>query len=140
MSEAIVARRGRPLAVPAVATAALVAGLAVIAEGDPYRPGFFPTCVFLQTTGHWCPGCGGLRATYSLLHGDFAGAMGMNPLVPLLVLPVTVAGLGWMWLGAAGVRLPKFDIPRWTAYALLGVIGAFWVLRNIPMFEPYLAP
>jgi hypothetical protein len=140
MSETIVARRGRPLAVPATATAALVAAAALIAEGDPYRPGFFPKCIFLQATGHWCPGCGGLRATYSLLHGDLAGAMSMNPLVPLLVLPVTLFGFGWLWLGAAGVRLPSFDVPRWTAYAVLGVIAAFWVLRNIPALEPYLAP
>lgn len=140
MTEVIVARRGRPFVVPATATAAVGAVGALIAAGDPYRPGFFPACIFLQATGHWCPGCGGLRATYSLLHGDFAGAMGMNPLVPLFMLPLAVFTIGWLWLGAAGVRLPAFDVPRWTAYAVLGALAVFWVLRNVPALEPYLAP
>lgn len=126
--------------VPVAATASLVAAAAVIAEGDPYSPGFFPKCIFLQATGHWCPGCGGLRATYSLLHGDLGGAMAMNPLVPVLILPLTLFGFGWLWLSAAGVKLPAFDIPRWSVFVILGVLGAFWILRNIPMFEPYLAP
>jgi hypothetical protein len=140
MSEAVAPQRGRPLLVPAAATAVLVAGAALVAGGNPYRPGFFPACVFFQATGHWCPGCGGLRAAYSLLHGDLAGAMAMNPLVVLLIVPATLVGLGLMWLGAAGVRLPAFDVPRWTASVVLGVVFVFWILRNIPMFEPYLAP
>ena len=136
-------RRGaswRLLARPAGATAALALGTALVAAHDPNRPGAFPPCLFLHATGHWCPGCGGLRAAYALLHGDFAGAMDMNPLVTLVVIPATIVGLGWWWLGALGVPVRPMRLSARGGWVMFAVVVAFWVLRNIPALEPYLAP
>jgi hypothetical protein len=130
----------RGLATRAWVTAGLLAGTAWVGIGNPNQGAFFPRCIFLQTTGHWCPGCGGLRATHDLLHGDFAGAMGMNAVVTLIILPLGVVGLGWWWLQGLGVKMPAWKISTRVAWILPVLLIVFWVLRNIPMFEPYLAP
>ena len=43
-------------------------------------------CLFKTITGYPCPGCGGTRAAYALLHGDWLGALLINPLSCLLIL------------------------------------------------------
>ena len=51
--------------------AVLVGGLAYVGLGDPHNPHFmFPVCPFKALTGWNCPGCGGLRMTHDVLHGD----------------------------------------------------------------------
>lgn len=126
-----------------------VGGLAAVATAyvaavDPSSPGHYLACPLFVLTGHYCAGCGALRATHDLAHGDLAGAWAMNPLwvaaVPLLV----VAWLRWTgrsWRGPAtagdvpvvrgGVRLP---------WVVLLVTVAFTVLRNVPALAPWLAP
>ncbi|MGC5014077.1 DUF2752 domain-containing protein [Streptosporangium sp. DT93] len=56
-------------------------------------------------TGLYCPGCGGLRAVHALAHGDPLTALGLNPLVVVLI-PVAIVLWGrWTlgaWRGAAG--------------------------------------
>src|SRR6185312_13216907 len=71
--------------------ALLVGGLAYVGLADPHRPGFlFPACPFRALTGWDCPGCGGIRMTHDLLHGDLAAAVMDNAFVlvgaPLLAL------------------------------------------------------
>ena len=36
---------------------------------DPHQPGAYPACVLHALTGLYCPGCGGTRAAYDLVHG-----------------------------------------------------------------------
>jgi len=72
-----------------VATLA-VFGAAILFCFDPSGYSFFPICVFHQTTGLLCPGCGSLRALHQLLHGHLLIAFRFNPLL-LLSLPVA----GW---------------------------------------------
>ena len=119
---------------------ALGAAAVYTALANPYNSGFFPECTFLMATGHWCPGCGGLRATHELLRGDFGAAMGMNPVVVLVILPLIVFSMGWWLLSAVGVRLPRLRISTWAAWVLPVLLGVFWVVRNIPVLEPWLAP
>lgn len=134
-----VTSRRRRLAVPVAASAFAVTAAAYTALADPYREGFFPSCMWLSLTGHWCPGCGGLRAFHELAHGDVAAAMGMNPLVVLMVVPLGVALLAsWLVTAWRGGTAPR--IPLWVATGVPAVLLAFWVLRNIPALEPYLAP
>jgi hypothetical protein len=121
-------------------TVGLLAGTAWVGLGDPNQGGFFPKCVFYQATGHWCPGCGGLRAVHDLLHGDFAGAIRMNVVVTLVILPLSVFGLGWWWLRGLGFKVPVPRISSRVAWILPTLLFAFWILRNIPALEPYLAP
>ncbi len=52
-------------------------------------------CPFKAITGLPCPGCGGLRALESLIHGRLWEALATNPLSVLLIGFVGVSGV---WL------------------------------------------
>ncbi len=125
---------------PLSTAAILAAGAVYTAVRDPYQAGFFPECVFLAASGHYCPGCGGLRATHELLHGNLVGALDMNPVVVLVIIPLIVVSLAWWGLRSAGVRLPSVTISTPMAWALPLFLFAFWIARNIPALEPFLAP
>src|SRR5437660_122637 len=58
---------------------------------DPVQYRFYPRCIFHQTTGLLCPGCGSLRALHQLLHGQVVAAVHFNA---LLVLGTPMAA--WM--------------------------------------------
>jgi hypothetical protein len=131
--------RVRAAAAPfAVAAGALGVG-ALLGTVDPHVPGFYPVCPSYALTGLYCPGCGTLRALHDLWHLDLAGAWSMNPLA-VLALPFLVAS--WLaWARRAVTGAPRRWIsPPWVPRALLLVVLAFWVLRNVPALSPYLAP
>ena len=108
---------------------ALAAGaLAYIAVNDPHRAGSpFPPCPFRALTGWYCPGCGGLRMTYDLLHIDFAAAAADN-LMLLVGLPLAMA---W-WLLRRRQRRPPLTPVAITVAAV--TLIAWTVLRNLPGF------
>lgn len=68
---------------------------AVVAVRDPHVPGAYGTCPFLAATGLPCAGCGGLRATHDLLHGDVGAALAQNALAVGLVLVAAIAWTRW---------------------------------------------
>ena len=49
-------------------------GYTLISNPTDSAPDAPPTCVLKLTTGLDCPGCGGTRAAWYLLHGDLAAA------------------------------------------------------------------
>ena len=109
----------------------LAALLAVLAVTDPGGAGFhFPPCPIKAMTGFDCPGCGGLRATHALLHGDVAHAFALNPLY-VASLPFALAWLAWRALAAFGaVRAAPVLTPR-TTWTLVAIAIAYGVLRNL---------
>jgi hypothetical protein len=125
---------------PAVSAAAAAMACTTVALVDPNEAGRYPTCPFLALTGRWCPGCGSLRGLHQLLRGDMAAAVGFN-----VLLVAAVPFVLWSWLAWA---LPRFGGPRVpspaalpVARAVLVVVLAFWVLRNLPWGPlPLLAP
>ena len=97
----------------------------------PEHHAFYPRCVFHMVTGLQCPGCGGLRAAHRLLHGQFAEAFHLNPLLVML------APLFVVWLAAYGIYEATgrrswypFTRPVW-GWALLAVAVLFGITRNI---------
>jgi hypothetical protein len=112
------------------------AGLAYIWTFNPnVASSPYPQCLFKAATGLDCPGCGGTRAVYSLLHGDWAGAADHYALI-YLVAPLMVYFLARFVLDQFGVRLPAPQASRWMGYAAVGVLLAFTVVRNLP-FGPF---
>ena len=108
---------------------------------NPATTSLYPTCPFYWATGCYCPGCGTLRALHQLLHGHLWTALGLNPLTVVL-LPL----LGYWFLSEAKQVIVGFPLPRIhprarTTWVLLGLILAYWILRNLP-FYPFtvLAP
>jgi hypothetical protein len=127
----------RPVAPVATAAVAVVAA-AYIAAVDPNHPGHYPTCPFLSLTGYYCPGCGSLRAIHALTHGDVVQALHRNPLTVVFAPYLIWAWGSWLYRTVTG--RPRGDLaPPWVLWALLVVVTAFWVLRNLPGFS-WLAP
>jgi hypothetical protein len=110
-------------------TAGLFAGaLTYIGLRDPHASGFgFPTCPFHLLTGWNCPGCGGLRMTHDLLHGDLAAAVTDNVFL-LISLPLLAI---WLIIRA---RFGQKLMPR-SAVVTVVVAAVTWtVVRNMPGF------
>ncbi len=97
-------------------------------------------CLFYETTGLYCPGCGSGRAVLALLHGHPLKALGHNALLFLSGLPCG-ALLVWEYLRFVfpGLALREPVLPAWVGRTALALILFFWVLRNIPAFA-FLAP
>src|SRR6266446_10007644 len=83
---------------PAVVTLSAILGSAVILFlFNPAQSGFYPVCLFHQSTGLLCPGCGSLRALHQLLHGHLVAAVHLNALLVLSLPPVCwVAGRSFL--------------------------------------------
>ena len=76
-----------------------VLGLAYLAVANPHDSSvLMPKCPTKFVTGLDCPGCGGLRMTHDLLHGDLVSAAHSNIFL-LGMIPVTGV-LGWRYARA----------------------------------------
>jgi len=116
----------------AVVSLVAVAGAIVLFVFEPGRSHFFyPICLFHQTTGWLCPGCGSLRALHHLLHGRVPAALRSNA-----VLVFSLPLLAWWAIrflsGANANRPALFRIhPGWL-WSAGAVLIAFGILRNLP--------
>ena len=124
-------------AVAAVSAAVLVAG-AVLYFFNPSTHGFYPICLFHQITGLNCPGCGGTRSVYALLHGHFGLALKDNAL--FVILLAAGAGRG-LWFAARRIRRQPAGnfLPANVLWAVLAIAVVYTVLRNLPAFA-FLSP
>ncbi len=118
-----------------VATAAALT--AYVALVDPARGGLYPRCPSRLLLGIDCPMCGGLRGTHDLLHGDVAGALDHNLLLPAYLVGGAVL-LAFYVLPLTGRAVPTVRLPRWALIGAVAVLVAFTVARNLPGFD-YLA-
>jgi hypothetical protein len=130
-------RINRTSALPWMAAAVLglagVMGLAVLFFFNPSTNGFYPVCLFHQWTGLNCPGCGGTRSAYALLHGRLVTAFHDNALF-LFCLAFGAGRASWM-----GIRKLRNQpaVPWWSPWMLWGLLGltlGFAVVRNLPGF------
>lgn len=121
---------------PALVGAGGLGLVAALALRDPHVPGAWGTCILLDSTGLWCPGCGGLRAVNDLVHLDLAGALSSNAVGVVLIGLLGAWWAAWAWSAVSGrtVAWERWITPT-RAYLALGVVLAFSVLRNLPGFE-----
>ena len=106
-----------------VGSLCLVTVLSVLFLFDPSVSRLFPPCPLHFLTGFYCPGCGSLRAIHLLLHGRFADACKMNPML-VVAIP---------FLGALLLRR-SWAYPVWVPWATLIILVIYGVLRNIPVW------
>ncbi|MFF2042187.1 DUF2752 domain-containing protein [Kitasatospora sp. NPDC058170] len=127
----VVPARLRTAGPPLAVLAGGLAGAGYLWSRDPHLPGqVLPFCVFRKVTGLQCPGCGGTRMTYDLLHGDLAAAWQDNAAL-LLALPlVALLYLTWLRHGLAG-RSWRPPLGRRGTAVLLGTAAGWAVLRNL---------
>lgn len=123
-------RRQRMLA-PVLTIGGLSLATAALHVRDPHDGGWglCPTAAL----GFSCPGCGGLRAVNDLSNLDVAAAASSN-LAFVVAVPFLLGMLAlWTlhrWQGAE-VRA-DWRLRQRVAFAGLGVLAVFTVLRNLP--------
>jgi hypothetical protein len=122
----------------AVLGAATLGAGAVLYFFNPSTHGFYPVCEFHQLTGLNCPGCGGTRAVYQLLHGHVLRALEDNALAVLSL--AGLAGRGAWFETQRFLRRPTRPfLPPEFFWPLLVMAVVFTVLRNLPAFS-FLSP
>lgn len=99
-----------------------VACTVLLLAGDPSRSGWLPECLFYQTTGYLCYGCGSTRALRALLHGHWLESLRYN----VLLVPTLV------WLGTLFFIRDRVIFTR-VLVAGVAVLVLFTVIRNIPL-------
>jgi len=126
------------LALMALGSAATIVALFLF---NPAESAWYPRCLFHELTGWHCPGCGTLRASYLLLHGDISAALSMN-ILAVVFLPVYL--ISYCYKGFRFREWRKFDnlfVSSFAGWSVALIVSAFWILRNIEI-EPltWLAP
>jgi len=124
---------------PVAVLLAAGAGLGYLAVVDPNQPGHYPLCPTKYLLGIDCPGCGLMRGTHDLLHGNVAGALDHNVLIAVLAPLAVIAWLVWAWRSWTGrypavTRLHARRRNHVMIFSLV-VLVAFGVVRNL---VPYL--
>jgi hypothetical protein len=122
------------------AVLAILGSAAILFLFNPTESGFYPVCLFHQSTGLLCPGCGSLRALHQLLHGNVIAALHFNA---LLVLSLPLAA--WFCCRSIIANLKQRPAaicirPAWLWSGLV-VSVVFGILRNLPFAQSaWLAP
>ncbi|MFI1412824.1 DUF2752 domain-containing protein [Streptomyces sp. NPDC020707] len=128
----------RRLAVPGGILLAVAAAFAYVGTVDPNEPGHYPACPLLRYAGLYCPGCGGLRSAYAVVHGDLGAALGANALAVLGYL--VFAALWTVWVVRTARGRPMDIDPGPPLLWSLGALSlVFTVVRNLP-FGGWLHP
>jgi hypothetical protein len=96
------------------------------AAGEP------PTCLLKYTTGFLCPGCGGTRAAWYLLHGDLPAAARHHALFVFAVPFLLYLYVAWAGKRLFGWRIPQLTLSPKVIGIFLGAWGVWSVARNLP--------
>lgn len=94
---------------------------------------FFPQCPFHWLTGYDCPGCGSQRAIHDLLNLQFTKAFHQNALL-MVSIPYLLLGFGFQSIKPStekSLRWRKWLFGKTAIYCIVGIVVAFWILRNI---------
>jgi hypothetical protein len=132
---------GSPVWVAPVAMLACMGGAigyTLVTHPEQADAGAAPTCLLKLTTGFCCPGCGGTRAAWYLLHGNIPAAARHHA-----IFTFAVPFLLYMYIAWAGRRLFNWKLPQLTIsprvmVGFLAVWGVWSVLRNLP-WAPFTA-
>lgn len=107
----------------------------VFTHNPANKENIYVSCTFKTITGWDCPGCGGQRALYNLLHFEFLKSLKYNALflilIPYLCLLIFYEIRNYFW---------KTPIPRnfFTSNKMLWLflitLLLFGILRNLPFY------
>jgi len=109
-------------------TAAFLLALIVTRDWGLFRVG---SCAFYRLTGWYCPGCGGTRALFALLHGDFVRAIVCNPALVYTIIVILWAD-GCLLAAVISRRARPLSLIRPPLFYAIPVIAIAWdILRNV---------
>lgn len=107
-----------------------LAAMAILYSFPPTRYAIYPRCPFYAITHLLCPGCGGTRAIYELIHMNVGAALHYNALVTSLV-PLVLGWIAWSCYRVYRYdRFPPIPWPRSIALALGAAALAFAIVRD----------
>ncbi|MEU5945707.1 DUF2752 domain-containing protein [Micromonospora sp. NPDC047465] len=121
-------------AVPLAALGCVAAGIGYTLLSNPTHaaPDAAPTCLLKLTTGLDCPGCGGTRALWYVLHGDLPAAVRHHFLFVFALPFLAYLFVAWAGKQAFGWRLPELHLSSKVIGGFLAAWLAFSVVRNLP--------
>ncbi len=97
-----------------------------------------PTCLLKFATGFVCPGCGGTRAAWYLMHADLPAAARHHAVFVFAVPFLVYLYVAWAGQRLFGWRLRQLSISPRVLVTFLVVWGAWSILRNLP-WAPFTA-
>jgi Protein of unknown function (DUF2752) len=92
-----------------------------------------PTCIVKMTTGFDCPGCGGTRAFYYLLHGNIPEAARHHAMAVFAAPFAAWLFIAWSIKHVWGKTIPAPKIGSKTISVFLAAWFVFMFARNIPI-------
>jgi len=98
---------------------AAMLGIAAMRPLVPFE--FVPPCPLKTVTGIPCPMCGMTRGVTSLVHGDFAHALLMNPASYLAVALAVLLLFQW--------RARKVVVPVWLIVTVMGLMWTWQIFK-----------
>ena len=110
---------------------AAVTGVVVLYNNDPATSRFYPPCIFHLLTGLDCPGCGGTRALYHLLHGHFALALHYNAMLVIFGPFLLGGAVSEGRRIAKGAEAPLIIQKPWTAWSTIALLVGWAIFRNL---------
>ncbi len=129
----------RRLLAPLVTAGVVVIGCGYLFAVDPNEPGHYPLCPTRSLFGFDCPGCGAMRGTHALLHGDIPGMLDHNILLAVFIPLAVVLWARWLVRAVRGrrpaVTYRQFRQQTTISVVVLVAVLVFGVVRN---FVPYL--
>lgn len=132
-------RAASALAAPAGVALAVSAGCIAVNWADPTTPGgVIPECPSKMLFGVNCPGCGSTRMVYSLIHGDLGAAVAYNAVGVAALILLLWSYSAWTVGLLRGRFVRSWQHLRWAPLLVLGVVLAWFVVRNIPV-EPFVS-
>lgn len=119
---------------PLAVLVCFLGGATYVLASDPTNAGALssPTCLVKLTTGFDCPGCGGTRAFWYLMHGNIPAAARSHLLTVFAAPFLLYLYVAWAAKLVFKRQLPMLRISPKTISIFLIVWGVFSVLRNLP--------
>jgi hypothetical protein len=94
-----------------------------------------PTCLVKLTIGQDCPGCGGTRAFFYLMHGNLPAAARHHAMFVFAFPFLAYLYIAWSMKVVFGRQLPVLRLsPKVIGGFIIAWMG-FSIIRNVPMFS-----
>lgn len=90
-------------------------------------------CLFYVLTGFYCPGCGGTRAFFSLIHGHPLISVYYHPIVLYTLAVLVILAARYIKVNIYGENKNKILMPIWVLYVALFIIIGNCIYKNIQL-------